>query len=199
MSWIRAQFHQGVAIVGTLISLCILTQGCASKKWTPERRGQMLEKMNEDRQVGRFRFLDSHPLGKDFLVERYQLDNGLTVLIMEDHTAPIFSYHTWFEVGARMERKGITGIAHLFEHLMFKATKNNPAGHYDTMIETNGGRLNAGTSKDWTYYYASLPKGNVDLMASLESDRLRNLILSDEQIQHRTRSGTRRTQVSLRK
>ncbi len=142
----------------------------------------MLEEVNSSSTHGQFQFVDDHPLGKDFRVEHYRLDNGLGLLIMEDHSAPLFSYHTWFRVGSRHEQRGRTGIAHLFEHLMFKATKSYADGHFFSTVETQGGRLNAGTSKDWTFYYQTLPTGNLDLIASLESERMQNVVLNNTQI-----------------
>ncbi len=126
--------------------------------------------------------VDSFSFGKAIKVEKYRLTNGLKVIIMEDHSAPVFAYHTWFNVGSRNEREGITGIAHLFEHLMFKETKNLKDGEFDRILEEQGGRINASTYTDWTFYRESLPKEAFHLIPKLEADRMQNMILNDAQV-----------------
>jgi zinc protease len=117
-----------------------------------------------------------------FLIEKYKLPNGLQVIVMEDHSAPVFAYHTWFHVGSRNEKKGTTGIAHLFEHLMFKQTKNTQEGEFDRILEEQGGKINAATYVDWTFYRESVPKEAFDFIPKLEADRMENMILSQEQL-----------------
>jgi zinc protease len=123
--------------------------------------------------------------GSTHVVERWRLDNGLTVLLVEDHAAPVFSWQTWFDVGSANETVGKTGIAHLFEHLMFKATKNVADGEFDKIMEARGGSTNAATWVDWTFYLSGLPaKGdNLELVAKLEADRMVNLVLNDAQVE----------------
>lgn len=116
------------------------------------------------------------------LIAKYQLDNGLKIIIWEDHAAPVVAYHTWFAVGSGDERAGRTGIAHLFEHLMFKETKNLKAGEMDRLLEANGVNTNAATWLDWTYYMEHLPAGKLDLVMRLEADRMENMILNQEQL-----------------
>lgn len=116
-------------------------------------------------------------------VERFRLGNGLVVLTWEDHRAPVFSYQTWFRVGSRHEREGRTGIAHLFEHLMFKATANYPEGEFDRLMEARGAQTNAATFLDWTHYVEKLPSGHLDLVCELEADRMENLRLDEEQLE----------------
>ncbi|MGB0588546.1 MAG: M16 family metallopeptidase [Myxococcota bacterium] len=116
-------------------------------------------------------------------VERYKLHNGLTVIIWEDHRAPVFSYQTWFGVGSRHEQPGRTGMAHLFEHLMFKATKTMAEGEFDRVMEAAGAQTNAATWVDWTYYREKLPAGSLDLVCKLESDRMENMILNHDQLE----------------
>jgi zinc protease len=120
--------------------------------------------------------------GTHIHLEKYQFTNGLTLIVFPDHTAPVFSYHTWFNVGSRNERDGITGMAHLFEHLMFKETKNYAAGQFDRLCEEAGGKINAATYLDWTFYRQSLPVEAFAMMAELEADRMQNMILSQEQL-----------------
>ncbi len=116
-------------------------------------------------------------------IVRHRLDNGLEVIIWEDRTAPVFSYQTWFRVGSRHDPPGRSGIAHLFEHLMFKATTTRAEGDYDRIMEARGGQTNAATWVDWTYYKAKLPRWELDLVAELESDRMEHLALSEDMLE----------------
>lgn len=124
-----------------------------------------------------------HTLGQSLRVRRYVLANGLRIVLSSDRSAPIFSYQTWYRVGSRHERPGATGMAHFFEHLMFGETANVPAGEFDRLIEAAGGDNNAATWRDWTYYRTSLPAAELDLAVRLESDRMRHLTLSDDQVE----------------
>lgn len=129
---------------------------------------------------------ESVPLGESGLaVERWRFANGLTLLLVVDPAAPVFAYQTWFDVGSSNETPGKTGIAHLFEHLMFKATKSMADGEFDRIMETRGGSTNAATWVDWTYYTSGLPSrpGNLELVARLEADRMSNLVLNDAQVE----------------
>lgn len=121
---------------------------------------------------------DSKFIG-DMKVHRYRLENGMKVLILEDHSSPTFAYHTWFNVGSKDEQKGLTGLAHLFEHMMFKETKNLKEGEFDRLLESAGAEgENAFTSRDYTGYIQSLPKDKLDLITRVESERMVNLIVN---------------------
>lgn len=114
-------------------------------------------------------------------VKRFVLPNGLRLLVLEDSSSPTFAYQTWFRVGSRDEEVKYTGIAHLFEHMMFKGTKNLPEGQLDRVLEQAGAEgENAFTSRDYTAYVQELPKDKLDLIAKLESDRMVNLIVNDK-------------------
>jgi zinc protease len=126
--------------------------------------------------------IDSFNFAKGLTAKKYRLQNGLKVIVLEDHSAPIFAYHTWFNVGSRNEREGTTGIAHLFEHLMFKETKTRKEGEFDRILEEQGGNINAGTYVDWTFYHETVPTGAFTQTVSLEADRMQNMILSDQQV-----------------
>jgi zinc protease len=115
-------------------------------------------------------------------VRRYRLGNGLTLLYLEDASAPVVSYFTWYAVGSRHERPGKTGLAHLFEHLMFNETESLKAGEFDRQLEENGAESNAATWVDWTYYYESLPADRFPLAVKLESERMSRLVLRDKQV-----------------
>ncbi len=115
-------------------------------------------------------------------IRKYRLGNGLTIIVMEDHQAPVAAFQTWFSVGSGDEEAGRTGIAHLFEHLMFKETRNLAAGEFDRLLELNGVSTNAATWLDWTYYRENLPSSKLELVMKLEADRMENMILSQEQL-----------------
>lgn len=126
--------------------------------------------------------VDSHVVG-DAKIELYRLGNGLEVLVWEDHAAPVVSLQTWFRVGARHDPAGCSGIAHLFEHLMFKATKTRAEGDYDRLMEARGAQTNAATWVDWTYYKAKLPKWELAFALELESDRMEHLALNTDMLE----------------
>lgn len=126
--------------------------------------------------------LGVHPFGNELTISRYRLGNGLSILVLPDHAAPIVSYHTWFRVGSRHEQRGKTGQAHLLEHLMFIETKNLGEGEFDRLLEAEGGENNAATWVDWTYYYENLPASAFQVAVDLESDRIANLVLSKDRV-----------------
>lgn len=105
-------------------------------------------------------------------------ENGLRLFVLPDASAPVVSYQTWFRVGSRNEVPGKTGISHLLEHLMFLGTKRHPEGSFDRLLESAGGENNAATWLDWTQYYENLPASELALAIELESDRLRDLGVS---------------------
>ncbi|HEX7478557.1 MAG TPA: pitrilysin family protein [Polyangiales bacterium] len=120
--------------------------------------------------------------GGGLTVARYRLGNGLSVLVLPDHSAPVLSYHTWFRVGSKHEQPGKTGLAHLFEHLMFNQTETLGAGKLDRLIESAGGETNAATWTDWTHYHSELPASELPLIARLEADRMQHLLLKKKQV-----------------
>jgi zinc protease len=122
------------------------------------------------------------PFGPKLGIDLYQLQNGLRVLLLEDHAAPVIAYHTWFRVGSRNEREGKTGIAHLFEHLMFNETTSSPKGEFDRKLEEAGAESNASTWLDFTQYNISAPSESLDLVIGLESDRMQHLVLREPQV-----------------
>src|SRR5215831_2998274 len=104
------------------------------------------------------------------------LDNGLRILILEDHRNPIATVQTWYRVGSRNEVPGATGLAHFLEHMMFKGTPTVGRGEFSRIIEENGGRDNAFTSQDVTSYYIDIAADRVDRVLGIEADRMRNLL-----------------------
>ena len=105
------------------------------------------------------------------------LDNGLRVLLLEDHRSPIVTVQLWYRVGSRNEARGATGIAHFLEHLMFRGTPAHGPGEYAKIVERNGGQDNAFTSQDVTSYYVDIAADRLDLVLALEADRMQNLTL----------------------
>lgn len=131
----------------------------------------------------RLRILAEFPFGESGeQVTRYALGNGLTILLLVDRQAPVLSYHTWYRVGSKHEKPGKTGLAHLFEHLMFNETKHVPRGQLDRLIESAGGETNAATWTDWTHYQSELPASELPLIVRLEADRMQHLVLRKPQV-----------------
>jgi len=113
-----------------------------------------------------------------------RLENGLRVLIAEDHYAPVYAICVAYKVGSKDERKGRTGFAHLFEHMMFKGSENVGPGELDFLIYTNGGNSNGTTNTDRTSYYEVLPKNQLDLGLFLEADRMHGLVITRENLEN---------------
>lgn len=111
------------------------------------------------------------------------LDNGLRILVLEDHRSPIASIQTWYKVGSRNEIPGATGLAHFLEHMMFKGTPSHGKGQFAHIVEENGGQDNAFTSEDVTSYYVNIAADGVDLVLGLEADRMRSLLLDPKEIE----------------
>src|SRR6266852_3863354 len=114
-------------------------------------------------------------------VQRFQLENGLQVALVVDPSTPIFTYQTWFRTGSADEPAGRQGLAHLFEHMMFRKTTRRDMGEFDRMVNVNGGSdLNAYTSRDQTVYHFTFPNDKLELAADLEADRMANLVIDEE-------------------
>src|SRR5687767_1532781 len=113
-----------------------------------------------------------------------KLANGLRVIVSEDHSAPVFAIVVNYNVGSRDERKGRTGFAHLFEHMMFKGSANVGQGEHPYLMFMYGGSMNGTTNKDRTMYYEILPANQLDLALFLEADRMRSLELTRENLEN---------------
>jgi zinc protease len=131
----------------------------------------------------RWQLVSEHPFGADNLVRHFRLPSGLQLVLAVDRTAPVISLQVWYGVGSRHETRGRTGMAHLFEHLMFNQTENLGPGEIDRLIEQAGGDTNAATWVDWTYYRTSLPAVELELAARLEAERMLRLTLDDDQLE----------------
>ena len=119
---------------------------------------------------------------KIFDAKTYTLPNGLQVVLIEDHRAPVVTQMIWYKAGAADEKIGKGGIAHFLEHLMFKGTPANPAGVFSQLVARSGGRENAFTAHDYTAYFQTVAADQLDNVLRLEADRMTNLILTKEQV-----------------
>jgi zinc protease len=114
-------------------------------------------------------------------VHEYRLDNGLKLIVKEDHRAPVVVSQVWYRIGASYEHDGITGISHALEHMMFKGTDKHPPGEFSRIIADNGGEENAFTSEDYTTYFQRLEKSRLPVSFELEADRMRHLKLAEKE------------------
>jgi len=114
-------------------------------------------------------------------VHEYMLDNGLKLLVREDHRAPVVVSQIWYKVGGSNEHSGITGISHVLEHMMFKGTAKIPPGKFSKIIAANGGQDNAFTGKDYTAYFQQLERSRLAVSFELEADRMLNLTLPEDE------------------
>lgn len=115
-----------------------------------------------------------------FDIYEHKLTNGITVLVVENHKAPIVKQMVWYKVGAVDEKLGKGGTAHLLEHLMFRGSKKIPDGDFNRIMQINGAESNAFTSHDYTAYHQNLDISKLELAMALEADRMQNLDFSDE-------------------
>jgi len=116
------------------------------------------------------------------IVTSFDLENGMQVVVIEDHRAPVVTHMVWYRVGSADEQAGKSGIAHFLEHLMFKGTKTMAPGEFSEIVSANGGQENAFTSYDYTGYYQKVSADRLPLMMQIEADRMQNLILSEEEV-----------------
>ncbi|MES9871157.1 MAG: pitrilysin family protein [Sedimenticola sp.] len=114
-------------------------------------------------------------------VHEFRLDNGMKVIVKEDHRAPIAVSQVWYKVGSSYEPDGVTGVSHVLEHMMFKGTANHPPGEFSRIIAANGGDENAFTGRDYTAYYQKMSADRLEVSFELEADRMRNLTLPDDE------------------
>jgi predicted Zn-dependent peptidase len=110
------------------------------------------------------------------------LKNGLRVITVEDHSAPVVALSITYNVGSRNERQGRTGFAHLFEHMMFKGSENVGTGEHFMLVFNNGGDMNGTTNEDRTNYFEALPANQLDLALFLESDRMKSLAITKDNL-----------------
>src|SRR5688572_8629502 len=126
-----------------------------------------------------------------------RLSNGLRVIIAEDHYAPVFAIAVSYAVGSKDERKGRTGFAHLFEHMMFKGSENIGPGEHFFLVFNYGGSMNGTTNTDRTLYFEVLPKNQLDLGLFLESDRMRSLAVTKANLDNQRQAGQEERRLGL--
>ena len=115
-------------------------------------------------------------------VTSFRLENGLDVVVIEDHRAPVVTHMVWYRAGSADEAPGVSGIAHFLEHLMFKGTDDLGPGEFSTIVEAQGGNDNAFTSWDYTGYFQRVAADRLDLMMTMEADRMRDLVLAEADV-----------------
>ncbi len=113
----------------------------------------------------------------------FTLDNGMQVVVIPDHRAPVVTQMVWYKVGSADETAGRTGLAHFFEHLMFKGTETTPGGEFSYIVARNGGTENAFTNYDYTAYFQNVARDRLELVMELEADRMTGLTLSIEDVE----------------
>ena len=151
---------------------------------TMHTRGEMFGKtMGPGRGARTDRGTFAATLAVDRGVLRTRLDNGLTVILKEMHTAPVISTWVWYRVGSRNESSGRTGVSHWVEHMQFKGTSRYPAGTYDRLLSREGGVFNAMTWLDYTAYFETLPASRVDLALDIEADRMVNSLFDPDEVE----------------
>lgn len=116
--------------------------------------------------------------------EKYKLQNGMRVVLSRDNAVPVVAVYVIYDVGARVEEKGRTGFAHLFEHMMFEGSANVKKGEHFKYVQANGGTMNGSTHPDYTDYFEELPSNKMGLALWLESDRMRSLAITPENLKN---------------
>lgn len=115
-------------------------------------------------------------------VSTFTLENGMEVVVIEDHRAPVVVHMVWYRIGSADESPGHSGIAHFLEHLMFKGTDDVASGDFSAIVEAQGGNDNAFTNNDYTAYFQRVAADRLDLMMKMEADRMRDLRLTEEDV-----------------
>jgi len=114
--------------------------------------------------------------------KEYILENGLKLIVIEDHKSPLATFQIWYRVGSKNDPEGKSGISHLLEHMMFKGTHKHKKGEFSKIIQRNGGSDNAHTTKDYTMYHQTLSSDRIGLSIELEADRMVNLLLDPNEV-----------------
>jgi zinc protease len=115
-------------------------------------------------------------------VFQFALQNGMQVVVIPDHRSPVVTHMLWFKVGGVDDPPGLSGLAHFFEHMMFRGTKKNPGDQFSQVLARNGGEDNAFTTHDYTAFYEEIAKDKLPMAMALEADRMANLDLSDANV-----------------
>jgi zinc protease len=118
-----------------------------------------------------------------FNPETFMLKNGLQVVVIPNHRAPVVTHMVWYRVGSADEEANELGIAHFLEHLMFKGTRNRQKGEFSKIVARNGGQENAFTSKDYTAYHQTIAVDHLELLMEMEADRMTNLVITPQEVE----------------
>src|ERR1700686_5512461 len=118
------------------------------------------------------------PKAPQIPIQQFKLDNGLRIVMSEDHSAPTYAISVSYNVGSHNEKPGRTGFAHLFEHMMFQGSGHVGKGEHTILVENNGGSMNGTTTEDRTNYFEAFAANQLDLGLFLEADRMRSLVIS---------------------
>src|SRR6202049_3609419 len=130
-------------------------------------------------------------------IRQYKLDNGLRVVLSEDHSAPTYAISVTYNVGSHNERPGRTGFAHLFEHMMFQGSQNVGKGEHMILVENNGGDMNGTTTEDRTNYFESFASNQLDLGLFLEADRMRSLVINQPNLDNQRNAVQEERRLSI--
>ena len=120
----------------------------------------------------------------EFKPEHFTLKNGLEIVVLENNRVPAVAHSIWYKVGSADEPNGKSGIAHFLEHLLFKGTEKLKPGEFSQIISKNGGKENAFTSKNYTGYFQLIHKSKLELVMSLEADRMKNIKLIEKEFEN---------------
>jgi len=118
-----------------------------------------------------------------FNPDTFTMENGMQVVVVENHRSPVVTHMVWYRVGSADEGPGESGIAHFLEHLMFKGTKTRKPGEFSAIVARNGGQENAFTSLDYTAYYQTIAANRLELVMEMEADRMTNLVITDKEVE----------------
>ena len=139
----------------------------------------------------------SQPKPPQIPIQQFKLDNGLRIVLSEDHSAPTYAISITYNVGSHNERPGRTGFAHLFEHMMFQGSQNVGKGEHMILVENNGGSMNGTTTEDRTNYFEAFAANQLDLGLFLEADRMRSLAISQANLDNQRNAVQEERRLSL--
>src|ERR1700693_1827407 len=137
------------------------------------------------------------PKAAQITIQQFKLDNGLRIVMSEDHSAPTYAISVTYNVGSHNERAGRTGFAHLFEHMMFQGSQNVGKGEHMILVENNGGDMNGTTTEDRTNYFESFASNQLDLGLFLEADRMRSLAINQPNLDNQRNAVQEERRLSI--
>src|SRR6202045_581480 len=137
------------------------------------------------------------PKAPQIPIQQFKLDNGLRIVMSEDHSAPTYAISVTYNVGSHNEHSGRTGFAHLFEHMMFQGSQNVGKGEHMILVENNGGDMNGTTTEDRTNYFESFASNQLDLGLFLEADRMRSLAVNQANLDNQRNAVQEERRLSI--